>query len=107
MTVARSSSNTETRGSPSLTPVRPGRPEEPSSVHIPDETSPLLPVQPEPVLKSQRDLSEGWDSTVSVFLDTNAGLLLIVAAQFLFAASSITVKWLNSSDEHIPMLEVR
>jgi len=108
MTIARSSYNTETRGSPS--PVRLGLPEEPSSVHVPDETSPLLPVQPElksPKSRAQQSLSERWHSTVSAFLDTNSGLLFIVGAQFLFAASNIAVKWLNSSDNHIPMLEVR
>jgi hypothetical protein len=111
MTTPRSSYNPETRASPS--PVRLGLPEEPSFVHVLDETSPLLPVQPEPVprfaLKSraQQSLSERWHSTVSAFLDTNAGLLLIVGAQFLFSASNVAVKWLNSSDNHIPMLEVR
>jgi len=108
MTVTISRSSTETRGTPASA-VRLGLPEEPSSVHVPDETSPLLPVQPESVLKSraQQSLSERCHSTVPAFLDTNAGLLLIVASQFLFAASNITVKWLNRSDDHIPMLEVR
>jgi hypothetical protein len=112
MTIARSSYNTETCGSPS--PVRLGLTEEPSSVHVPDETSPLLPVQqpelvPKTALKSrvQQSLSGRWHSTVSAYLDTNAGLLFIVGAQFLFAASNIAVKWLNGSDNHIPMLEVR
>jgi hypothetical protein len=107
VTIENSSYNTEARASPS--PVRLGLPEEHWSVHVPDETSPLLPVQPESVPKSRapQSLSERWHSTVSTFLDTNAGLLLIVAAQFLFAASNITVKWLNSSENQIPMLEVR
>jgi hypothetical protein len=107
MATARSSYNTETRGSPS--PIGESRlPGKASSVHVPDETSPLLPVQSEPVvLKSQQSLSERWHSTVSTSLDENVGLLFIVAAQFLFTASSVAVKWLNGSDEHIPMLEVR
>jgi len=43
---------------------------------------------------------------VSAFLDGNAGLLLVVASQFCFALSNISVKWLNNLEEHIPMLEL-
>jgi hypothetical protein len=103
MTTTYSSYNTETCGS--LSPVAPRLPGKASSVLVPDEASPLL--QPEPVSKSRRTPSERWHSTASEFLDTNAGLLLIMAAQFLFSASNLAVKWLNSSGERIPMLEVR
>jgi len=71
----------------------------------PDDTSPLL--QPDSVPVPRKGQSERWDSNASAFLDRNAGLLLVVASQFCFALSNISVKWLNNLDEHIPMLEVR
>lgn len=101
MTIAHSTPTTETRGALS------------SSDHelfgdspsLPGETSPLL--QPERVGLSQRAHSEWWRSAVPAFLDKNAGLLLVAASQFFFAASNISVKWLNNLDEHVPILEVR
>jgi hypothetical protein len=46
---------------------------------------------------------------VSTFFDENAGLLLVAASQFFYAAANTCVKWLNSPDdgEPVPMLEVR
>jgi len=79
----------------------PGLPEE----AVPDEMSPLL--QTGSTFKSRRSHSEGWLSTAPAFLDRNAGLFLIAASQLFFALSNVTVKWLNGSDEQIPMLEVR
>jgi len=70
-----------------------------------DDRSPLL--QPDSVAVPRKSLSERWHSNVSAFLDGNAGLLLVVASQFCFALSNVSVKWLNNLDEHIPMLEVR
>ena len=96
MTVARSTYTTSL--SSSSGPRLPG---EASKSSILDETSPLL--QPERV----GSLSERWHSTASAFLDRNAGLLLIAASQFFFSASNVSVKWLNSLDEPLPMLEVR
>jgi hypothetical protein len=48
-------------------------------------------------------------SSVSTFFDENAGLLLVAASQFFYAATNTCVKWLNSLDdgEPVPMLEVR
>jgi len=66
-----------------------------------DEESPLL----------QREGSEQrrglFRTAASAFVDRNAGLLLVVASQFFFAATNSTVKWLNSLDEPVPILEVR
>lgn len=67
------------------------------------ETSPLL----RPESAQPRSLSERWHSTASGFLDKNAGLLFIAASQLFFCLSSVFIKWLNNSDEHVPMLEVR
>lgn len=71
----------------------------------PDDTSPLL--QSEFVAVPRKGLSERWHSNMSAFLEGNAGLLLVVASQFCFALSNISVKWLNNLEENIPMLEVR
>lgn len=68
----------------------------------PDEASPLLQDG-----RPRRSLSERCSSAVSAFMDRNAGLLLIAASQFFFSVSNVCVKWLNSLDEHVPMLEVR
>lgn len=60
------------------------------------------------VIQSSR--SERWHSarsSVSAFLDKNAGLSLIAASQFFFSAMNTCVKWLNSLDEPVPILEVR
>ncbi|KAF8499631.1 integral membrane protein DUF6 [Russula emetica] len=53
--------------------------------------------------------SERWHSarsSVSAFFDKNAGLSLIAASQFFFSAMNICVKWLNSLDEPVPILEL-
>jgi hypothetical protein len=51
-----------------------------------------------------------WFSTtllsVSAFLKNNAGLLLVAAAQFWFCTQNISVKWLESLDETVPIFEV-
>ncbi|KAH9980407.1 hypothetical protein BJV74DRAFT_779691 [Russula compacta] len=100
MTIAHSTPTTETCGALSSSDHKlVGDP-----LSLPDETSPLL--QPERVDLSQRAHSERWRSAVSAFLDKNAGLLLVAASQFFFAASNISVKWLNSLDEHVPILEL-
>lgn len=70
----------------------------------PDDTTPLL--RPDPVPLPRKSLFERWHSNASAFLGRNAGLLLVVASQFSFALSNISVKWLNNLGEHIPMLEV-
>jgi hypothetical protein len=46
-------------------------------------------------------------SSVSAFLDKNAGLSLIAASQFFFSAMNTCVKWLNSLEKPVPILEVR
>ena len=68
-----------------------------------DETSPLLPTNN----AKYSSHSETWRSSVSAFFDENAGLSLVAASQFFFSGMHICVKWLNSLDEPVPMLEVR
>ena len=71
----------------------------------PDETSPLLlGINGARALQSSH--SKRWNS-LSAFFDKNAGLSLVAASQFFFSAMNMCVKWLNSLDEPIPMLEVR
>ena len=71
----------------------------------PDETLPLLlEINAAHALQSSR--SKRWNS-LSAFFDKNAGLSLVAASQFFFSAMHICVKWLNSLDEPVPMLEVR
>ena len=45
--------------------------------------------------------------SMSTFFDKNAGLSLLVASQFFLTAMNMCVKWLNSLDEPVPILEVR
>lgn len=99
MTIAHSTHTAEARRP--LFSSGPGLPGETAQ----DETSPLL--QTESALKSRRSLAERWHSTASASLDRNAGLFLVAASQFFFSLSNVVVKWLNGSDEQIPMLEVR
>ena len=73
-----------------------------------DEISPLLGTSRAHVTRSSQ--SERWHSarsSVTAFLDKNAGLSLIATSQFFFSAMNICVKWLNSLDEPVPILEVR
>jgi hypothetical protein len=44
---------------------------------------------------------------VSAFFEENAGLSLVAASQLFFSGMFTCVKWLNSLDEPVPMLEVR
>ena len=91
------------RGSTDTT-VTGGLHEEPEASSVPNEASPLL--QTKSALLSRRSLSERWHWNASAFLDRNAGLLLIVAAEFFLSASNISVQWLNRLEEHVPILEV-
>ena len=63
-----------------------------------NETSPLLPSKHTP----RRTIFAWWKS----FFDDNLGLLLVAASQFFFSGMNVSVKWLNSSDEPVPTLEV-
>ncbi|KAI9439329.1 hypothetical protein H4582DRAFT_132527 [Lactarius indigo] len=74
----------------------------PDGAAIPEETSPLL----QPERAPRRTISERWRSARSSFLDDNLGLFLVVASQFFFSAMNMSVKWLNSSDEPVPILEI-
>ncbi|KAH8984540.1 hypothetical protein EDB86DRAFT_2962414 [Lactarius hatsudake] len=74
----------------------------PDRADIPEETSPLL----QPERATRRTISERWRSARSSFLDDNLGLFLVVASQFFFSAMNMSVKWLNSSDEPVPILEI-
>jgi len=53
----------------------------------------------------QSSHSERWHS-LSAFFDKNAGLSLVVASQFFFSGMNVCVKWLNSLDEPVPILEL-
>lgn len=79
------------------------------ALSIPNEASPLLQTERERELQgeSRRTLFERCHFAMSAFWDKNAGLLLVAASQFFFAASNLCVKWLNSLDERVPVLEVR
>jgi hypothetical protein len=70
----------------------------------PDETSPLLGTNSARALQPSH--SERWHF-LSAFFDKNAGLSLLIASQFFFSSMNICVKWLNSLDEPVPILEVR
>jgi len=75
----------------------------------PDEITPLLRTKHARVF--HRNPLEWWSSarsvtTLSVYIDKNAGLLLVASSQFFLSAMNVSVKWLNSLDEPIPMLEV-
>ena len=73
------------------------------TLSVPDEASPLLQQDG----RGPRSLSTRCRSALSAFIDKNAGLLLVAASQFFFAVSNVFVKWLNSLDDHVPILEVR
>jgi hypothetical protein len=75
----------------------------------PDEISPLLRTNRARAIQStQSDRWHSARSSVSAFLDKNAGLCLIASSQFFFSAMNICVKRLNSLDEQpVPILEVR
>jgi hypothetical protein len=97
MTTAHSVS-TEVYGPQS--PSGPDLPVSRDGLADPDEISPLLGT----------NRTERWHSgrsSVSAFLDKNAGLSLITASEFFFSAMNISVKWANSLDEPVPILEVR
>jgi hypothetical protein len=74
----------------------------------PNETSPLLWTNSTlaRALHDQPSHSERRHF-LSAFFDKNAGLSLVAASQFFFSAMNVCVKWLNSLDEPIPILEVR
>jgi hypothetical protein len=75
------------------------------SLADPDETSPLLRTNGADALQSSH--SERWRHSLSAFFDKNAGLSLLVASQLFFSGMNMCVKWLNSLDEPVPILEVR
>ena len=88
------------QGSSSSEPTREDTP-------VLDEASPLL--RGGDSQEPQRNTFGLWFATklsASAFLDNNAGLLLVAASQFFFSAMGISVKWLNSLDEPVPILEV-
>ena len=68
------------------------------------------PIEASPLLQDgrvRRNPSERCHSALSTFIDKNAGLFLVAASQFFFSVSNVCVEWLNSLDNHVPMLEVR
>ena len=109
MTTAHSVPTTEVYGPQS--PSGPDLPVNRDGLAGLGEISPLLRTNRDRtyhVIQSSR--SERWHSarlSVSAFLDRNAGLSLIAASQFFFSAMNTCVKWLNSLDEPVPILEVR
>ena len=91
-------------------PSGPGSPARRDSLADPDEISPLL-LGTNRAHAIQSSQSGRWHSAArssfSTFLDKNAGLCLIASSQFFFSVMNICVKWLNSLDEPVPILEVR
>jgi hypothetical protein len=67
----------------------------PADAPVPNEASPLL-----------RSKHTQWSTARSTFLENNAGLLLVAAAQFFFSAMGIVLKWFNGLDDPVPTLEV-
>ena len=106
MTTAHSVPTTEVYGPQS--PSSPGLPVSRDGLADLDELSPLLGTNRTHAIQSSQ--SEWWHSarsSVSKFLDKNAGLSLIVVSEFFFSAMNVCVKWANSLDEPVPILEVR
>jgi len=91
---------TEARGIPSSFPEFPASR---GGLDNPDESLPLLGTDRGRVF--QWGHSERWHS-VSIFVDKNAGLSLIVASWFFMSAMNVCVKWVNSLDEPVPVFEV-
>ncbi|KAH8981193.1 drug/metabolite transporter superfamily [Lactarius hatsudake] len=59
--------------------------------------------------KLRHGISWRWDSArtlVSIFVDNNAGLMLVGASQFFLSAMNVAVKLLNSLDKPVPTLEL-
>jgi hypothetical protein len=54
----------------------------------------------------EENVSERWRSSTSAFIDRNAGLLLVAGSEFFFSIINVSIKWLNSLDEPMPILEV-
>jgi hypothetical protein len=79
-----------------------GSPANGEDAPIPNEVSPLLNSR----RTKAQTIPERWRTTRTSFLEDNAGLLLVAAAQFFFSAMGIAVKWLNSLDDPVPTLEV-
>jgi hypothetical protein len=104
MTTAHSVRTTEVYGPQS--PSSPDLPVSRDGLADPDEISPLLGTNRTPASQSER-WHHSARASVSAFLDKNAGLSLIVASDFFFSAMNICVKWINSLDEPVPILEVR
>lgn len=75
----------------------------PNSTSTPGETSPLL----DPGCTPGRTSSKRWRSVPSSFLDANIGLFFVATAECFVSAMNMTVKLINSSDEPVPILEVR
>ena len=71
---------------------------------IPDETPPVF--KPMHMHAHQPTFSGSRHSSLSSFLDDNAGLLLVLASQLFASAMNLSVKVLNSLDEPVPALEV-
>jgi hypothetical protein len=99
-TIMHSVYTTEACGPPSSGPEFPASR---GGLADPDESLPLLGTDRGRVL--QWGHSEWWHS-MSTFFDENAGLFLIIASQFFFSAMHVCVKWFNSLDEPVPVLEV-
>ena len=106
MTTAHSVHTTEVYGPQS--PSSPDLPVRRDGLADPDELSPLLGTnRTHAIQSSQSERRHSARSSGSAFLEKNAGLSLIAASQFFFSVMAICVKWLNSLDEPVPILEVR
>jgi hypothetical protein len=78
-------------------------------ISAPNDTSPLLQGQLPRGQGTGQNLSRRCHParlSASGFIDRNAGLLLVAASQFFISAMHVSVKWLNTMDEPVPILEV-
>ncbi|KAH9974970.1 hypothetical protein BGW80DRAFT_1204450 [Lactifluus volemus] len=74
-----------------------------------DETSPLLQHGHTEGLGSRQIVSEERlpaRSSMSSFIDNNAGMFFVVTSQFFVSGINVIVKFLNSLDEPVPILEL-
>lgn len=101
---------------PAYTALTPDASSSPFPLSIPmEDLSTIHELPPENRSKTahKRKLRHGiswrWDSArtlVSIFVDNNAGLMLVGASQFFLSAMNVAVKLLNGLDKPVPTLEL-
>ncbi|KAH9051567.1 DUF6-domain-containing protein [Lactarius deliciosus] len=101
---------------PAYTALTPDTPSSPFPPSVPmEDLSTIHELTPENRSKTahrhklRHGISWRWDSArtlVSIFVDNNAGLMLVGASQFFLSAMNVAVKLLNSLDKPVPTLEL-